>query len=483
MRSRAPTDDIVSSTMQTLPESKSGTLGRLGKMASLISTSQPSSPAPLTSATGAAAVQPPSALGILGDFPAPLLLKIVQACAPELKVVRNLSKGYREVVGRYIQKRTKRFQESIEEAECWGHRAPTLSDIVHLDPLALANILEVHYGSKLGRTSTIGATATSPSDGGALSELGLDDNDGATSEAATAPRPAAARPIKREQMQRIAHAAIRSALDSYEDCGWATVGVLREFVVRHGLQHAGSEGADGNVLTRLATGGTLPNAQSERDMSDGSSVRSLRTAGASLNAPSNGSSGSTEALGAPGPSKDPNWLRVSSELHRQATLHGHAFNLPSLTDLDDPTATLSLSSDLAVRSHQPSTLVATLDAARMNGSLWLALDRGFQAALAVHRWGKRVPLDVLLVLLDATFNDPMGPWAAVRRVSGWGMGPGTEEENGRVVGAARGLVVRGEECAKLYGIAWHRLSAQGSFAVVPVEEVAREIRSRLRIMG
>ncbi|KAJ3154988.1 hypothetical protein HDU86_004508 [Geranomyces michiganensis] len=481
--------DDARMALATPPESKS--VFRLTKKASVITH-------PGTPATPSGGLGPPSPLGILDAFPPAVLLKVLRVCAPELRTVRNLSTRYRELVERYIAKRTKRFQESIEEAECWGHRAPTLSDLVHLDPLALANILEVHYGSKLARAGQVGsggaavATLTSPSEVGGRSEMGDDDTrtDGGASQA---PRGggAQAKTMKRETMQRIVYAAFRTALDDYEEGCHATIPVLRAFLIRHGLQYFGG-GFDGRSAGADWSGGAVvPDDQSERDVSDGVSLRSAiaLTMGGGGNGSGVGSASRSKStdgsLNLTQLAKDSNWLKLNSELHRHAAMHGHAGNLPALCDVEDPAGSLAEGADLAVRAHRPATLVACLDAARMYGCLWATIDRGLQAALAADRWGRRVPVEVLLVLLDATFNDNLGPWAFCAATRGWGF-EGANSNSGqgdaRMSMAARDLLVRAEECAKLYGIAWHRLSTLGGFAVAPVEEVAREVRGRLKIM-
>ncbi|KAI8919175.1 hypothetical protein DFJ77DRAFT_438219 [Powellomyces hirtus] len=479
---------MVLASANAVTENKTASASwRLTKKASVISSaSNPGSPAVATPT-----LNQPTTLGILEHFPTPLLLKVVNACAPELHVVRNLSHGYRDLVQKYIQKRTKRFQESIEEAECWGHRAPTLSDIVHLDPLALGNILEMHYGSKLARASGGGATMVSPSDAGAISELGQEDDDAVSrtdgGESRAPNRAAPVRALKREAMQKIIYSAFRTALDYYEDGCWATVGVLRDFVIKYGLQHSGGGTGGGNAggvdasNTEWSSGAVVPDDQSERDVSDGASLRSLR-----MERTNNMTRGEYSSLQLQQQlAKDTTWLKLNSELHRQAAMHGHAFNLPALCDVEDPPATLMQGADLSVRAHRPETLVACLDASRIYGCLWSTIDKGFQAALAADRWGQRVPIDVLLVLLDAAFNDPLGPWACCTKMRGWGY-EGADGSNGgndnKLATAARNLLIRAEECAKLYGVAWHRLSIKGEFAVVPVEEVAREVRSRLKIM-
>ncbi|KAJ3164606.1 hypothetical protein HDU88_005253 [Geranomyces variabilis] len=479
--------DDAKMVLATQPESKS--VFRLTKKASVITH-------PGTPATPSGGLGPPSPLGILDAFPPAVLLKILRVCAPELRTVRNLSTRYRELVERYIAKRTKRFQESIEEAECWGHRAPTLSDLVHLDPLALANILEVHYGSKLARNGQVVAAAalTSPSEVGGRSEMEDDDvrTDASASQAPRGGGGSQSKTMKRETMQRVAYTAFRAALDDYEEGCYATVSVLRAFVIRHGLQYSGG-GVDSTSTSALADRAVGPDDQSERDVSDGVSLRSA--AALALNANGNGSvtgsSGRSKSadgsLNVTQLVKDSNWLKLNSELHRQAAMHGHAANLPPLCDVEDPASTLAQGADLAVRAHRPATLVACLDAARMYGCLWATIDRGLQAALAADRWGRRVPVEVLLVLLDAAFNDTLGPWAFCAATRGWGF-EGAEGLSGggqgetRTSVAARDLLVRAEECAKLYGIAWHRLSTLGGFAVAPVEEVAREVRGRLKIM-
>ncbi|TPX60994.1 hypothetical protein SpCBS45565_g07367 [Spizellomyces sp. 'palustris'] len=466
------TEDAKAVLPSPVTESKSA-FGRLGKKTSMAQMlgSVPSSPALQTP------VLPPSSnLGTLEVLPSSILLKIVHVCSPELANVRNISHGYRELVERYIAKRTKRFQESIEEAECWGHRPPSLPDVVHLDPLTLDNILNVHYAARLVGPSG-DSMAGDASERGPVSEMDADEE--VQTEDGDFPRkgrPQTLRTIRRETMRRVIFAAFRETLDRYEEGCWAAVKVIRDFIVRHALHYtSGGPISDAGVAPPVI----IPDDQSERDVSDGVSLRSVRMERVTTTSMPESV---TPAV------KDLNWVRLNSELFRLAAMHGHPFNLPPLCDVEDPQTTLTQGSDLSVRCHRPETLAACLDAARIYGCLWTTVEKGIQAAQASDRVGCRVPMDVILVLLDAAFNDPLGPWAYCLSMRTWGFegwtrgavnGVHAEDKAGA---AARDLLVKAEECAKLYGIAWHRLSVKGEFAVVPVQEVAREVRSRVKIM-
>lgn len=446
----------------TPPESKSP-FGRLSKKSSVAQMlgSAPNSPA-------ATPVIPPSNLGTLENLPTPVLLRIMHICAPDLRRVRRISHGYRELVEKYIAKRTKRFQESIEEAECWGGRPPTLTDLVQLDPLALENILDVYYSVRL--TDLSGESIADASERGPISEIDDDfDMEGdfgqPKSQIASA---APARTIKRPMMQKIVFDALRQALDSYDQGCWATLSVLRKFIIRHGLQYSQAEvqSEPRLIVSRV------DDDQSERDVSDGASIRSVKRPCIVLT-PSGDAVNSV--------AKDATWLRLNAELYRLAALHGHAFNLPPLSDVEDPPYTIAQAADLSVRSQLAGMLVACLDSARLYGCLWPTLQKGLQAALSCFRVGRRVPVDVVLVLLDTAFNDPFGPWTYCSNIRGWGYQGYTKGED-QIAATARELLLTAEECAKAYGLAWHRLGIRGEYVVVPVEEVAREIRSRVKIM-
>ncbi|KAI8823488.1 uncharacterized protein EV422DRAFT_618355 [Fimicolochytrium jonesii] len=552
----APVTPTATPTTETASKSPFLRLSRKTSTA-VSSTSTPVAQvaAPLTVAVG-------STLGTLETLPTALLDRVLQACAPELAKVRNVSRGCRAAVDRYVGKKCKRFQESVEEAECWGHRAPTLSDLLFLDPLALRNILQKYYAPRLYGTGTSlkiqgtngaagNALRIESSEVGGISELGDEDDDDESDEltndlnrggdtalesvgdddvkrgvnatsGGTLARTGTV--VKREAaMQKLLFTAFRAALDNYEEGCWATVGVLREFVVKNRLQYSlaatagssmGTPSSPNNDVTALGTRLDIPDdVHSERDMADGASVRSgcterrnktdgglgLGADGQSLDNLLNLPTRLLPTLPA-STAKDSIWLRLNGELYRQACMHGHAFNLPPLSDLGGMeessingggvVGTLTASAEIAVRADQPGMLVACLDSSRIVGCLWAVIDRGFQAVMAADRVGRRVGVDSVLVLLDAAFNDPLGPWAGCLASRKWGF-DGWQRgrsygaaQDGEVLAAdtARGLLIKAEECTKLYGLPWHRLSVRGEFAVVPVEEVAREVRSRLKIM-
>ncbi|KAI9091018.1 hypothetical protein DFS34DRAFT_636451 [Phlyctochytrium arcticum] len=508
MRIRGDSRTTVDLPSPSTEPIKGGAFARLGKKASVQALG--SSPAATTPVIAA----PTSNLGTLETLPVPLLLKVLHVCAPELSNVRNISQGYRELVERYIARKTKRFQESIEEAECWGHKAPSLPDVIHLDPLTLENILTVHYSARLAPPSggPEGDSVADASERGPVSVMDEEEDHLPETEDENYPRkrrPPPARLIRRDHMRSIMYGAMREALDRYEQGCWPTINVLRDFVIHHGLHYPNATGSSLELDLMLNLQPPIvPDDQSERDVADGDrmSLRSVRVGPKITFMPTSPSQSqshaSADALNtspfSSQPSalliKDLQWLRINSELYRLATLHGHPFNLPPLSDLDNPLQTLSQAADLAIRSGRPDTLVACLDASRLYGCLWSTIDKALQAALSAHRINRAVPMDVMVVLLDATFNDPSGPWTFCVSQRSWGgdgwitrtepsSTPLTEyQQQERLKSTARDLLLKAEECTKVYGIPWHRLSVKGEFAVVPVQEVAREVRSRVRIM-
>ncbi|KAI9017795.1 hypothetical protein BC832DRAFT_47561 [Gaertneriomyces semiglobifer] len=422
-----------------------------------------------------------STLGALEVLPHPILFKVLRVCAPELASIRRLSRGWRDLVDKYIERRTKRFQDSIEESECWGHRAPAISDIVGLDPLVVAGVLEKCYagrlaaaGDPIGGTSEVGVSEIG------VDELAVDDPDGDEERVQKRPANTGARPIRRDAFQEMVFEGLETALERYEDGTWATVSVLREFIIKYGLQyteeHAVNKDMDIPRKKGSAGGGVADDADSERDVADTGSVRNLRfrIPSLTLNVDSIPIPGSRHHTG-----KEPGWLRLNDQLYRLASFHGHAFNLPALSDLMEPQQTIAESVDLAVRGGQPSALVSCLDASRIGGCFYQALDKGYTAALSFSRTTRRTPIDVLLVLLDATFNDPLGPWALCAGTRGFAYD--AVEERGAI--RAQDLLWKAEECVRMHGIGWHRLGSTGMWAVVPCDEVAREIRSRVKIVA
>ncbi|KAJ3300826.1 hypothetical protein HK104_000019 [Borealophlyctis nickersoniae] len=429
MRNRALADEVRTSMTDLAQPQK------VPSRAATPSTEKGRGPSPGQGAAPAVSTPPP--VMDLASLPRPVLLRIIHLVAPHLRTSRNVSPFFRTLVADYVQSRVKRHKDKIEEAECWGRRAPTLCDIVHLDPLAVAAIVEnqcrmvpvepVHSSQE----SVVGF-GSGGGGGGAGSVVGVESRKSVGLEGR-----------RGANLQKRLFAAIRAALDGFEDGNWPAVKPLCDAVRRRGLQYviAGSEAEPTESTDRTSV--TSPNG--------------LRTA------------------------KDPTWLRMNSECFLLSIAHGHTDILPPLLDLADPHGTLSNAVDISVRSQLVPSLVCTLTTARLlRGAFWPCLGVALDAFLAAERCGKKISIDVVVVVLDGLFNDPLGPWKYCGSRAGWGCTAGQlEDEAGNL---AQELVIKGEECAKVYGLAWHRLSTKGEFAVVAAGEVGREIRSRLKVM-
>ncbi|KAJ3028176.1 hypothetical protein HDV00_010609 [Rhizophlyctis rosea] len=385
------------------------------------------------------------------DIPRPLLCKIFHVVAPDLRTARNVSRTFRDITSEYVRGRVKKFRESIEEAECWGGRAPTLADIIFLDPLAIQAVVEDQVG--LARDKQPAAKEKDGTGIGGVLEVGddhtVDDSDvGASrSEAGDAGiEPPRRRKTKQQSpaaVQKRLFAALRAALDSFELGAWPAVRPLCEFIRRHGLQYTLSETDASNAA--LGVDGLPPQTRP--------TVRA----------------------------KDQTWLKLNAELYALCASTGQINLLPALSDLANPLDCIQNAMDLGVRLHRTKSVVAILTAAMLQpGLYWPSLSTGLDAAIATIRVQHRAPLSVILVLLDAAFNNPVGPYVVVSRLASWSAGS-SDGQDPRTVLASE-LLEKAEECAKLFGLAWHRISSKGEFGVVTASEVAREVKSRTKVM-
>ncbi|KAI8853318.1 hypothetical protein BC829DRAFT_382522 [Chytridium lagenaria] len=76
--------------------------------------------------------------------------KAQRKCSPQLARLTRLSKGWRKMIVMFSEEESKRFREILEEAECWGHRPPSLADdVVGCDPIVLHRILWEVYAPRI----------------------------------------------------------------------------------------------------------------------------------------------------------------------------------------------------------------------------------------------------------------------------------------------------------------------------------------------
>ncbi|RKO89452.1 hypothetical protein BDK51DRAFT_44337 [Blyttiomyces helicus] len=138
----------------------------------------------------------------LDTLPPAVLNPILGLCAPHLRTILTLSKRMHDLTHRYLQDQCKQFRDSIEEAQCWGNREPTLVDVLHLDPMAVAAIVEDQLGRSVGGGGTPAAGA-----------------------------------VRLAGAQKVLWKALQAALDGYNN-GYATAILpIINFVHRHHLQY------------------------------------------------------------------------------------------------------------------------------------------------------------------------------------------------------------------------------------------------------
>ncbi|KAJ3384293.1 hypothetical protein HDU92_003637 [Lobulomyces angularis] len=84
----------------------------------------------------------------LQTLPKPILIRIIGYSSPNLQELRLASKTLQEVVQQYISNASKWFKNSVDDAVCWGSKAPQLSELLFFDPTIIKSILEICYREK-----------------------------------------------------------------------------------------------------------------------------------------------------------------------------------------------------------------------------------------------------------------------------------------------------------------------------------------------
>ncbi|KAJ3050462.1 hypothetical protein HK097_008596 [Rhizophlyctis rosea] len=377
----------------------------------------------------AAAPQPRTTPQTLLTLHRPLLIKIFHLVAPDLQIARNVSYAFRDVTSEYVRGRVKKFREGIEEAECWGGKAPTLADVVFWDPLAVAAVVEDQVGGGWKQQQEADKNGGGDQNGRSEDgELSLGGNSGMKKSKSKLQSPGV--------IQKRLFTALRSALDNFETGAAPSVRPLCDFIKRHGLHYALSppEPTDQTIEPSRTT---------------------------------------TKQ-------KDQTWLKLQTELYLLSTSTSQIQYLPPLSDLQSPLQTLQTATDISIRSHRSKSLISILTTSTLHpGLYWPILSTALDSLLATVRLQNRPPLSIVLILLDAAFNNPQGPYVVASKLPGWCLGDG--EVDGRIPFASE-LLEKAEECVRCFGLAWHRISSKGEFGVVTASEVAREVKSRTKVM-
>ncbi|KAJ1562825.1 hypothetical protein HK096_002153 [Nowakowskiella sp. JEL0078] len=311
---------------------------------------------------------------------------ILDLLCPEVFKVRRLSQSWKQLVEKYIDKRTKRWKGMCDEADAWGSRPPALSDLIRNDPLLSAFVLKNVYEAKL-RLQLVNTSAPN-----ACSKVGA--------------------------FQRTILKLFETSVEEYEELSFS-IPVLLSCIRRNRIQFQiipSENSPDECVKSELK--------KKDRDMllDDGSDSENeaYQMPDVSENFDRSFDIISVKMKDFWTAKKDPQFTECCRKLLVKACMAGAKWDVPAILDLEQSIQIETLCSAVssAIRKGNSVGVEVCLHAARVADILWIVLDCAMQTGLQLSsllnsgNWSTSEVTNIknsIWNVLSLVFHDPEGP--------------------------------------------------------------------------